>query len=249
MNRTKKFIKNTFATALYQIVLMLSGFILPKIILSFYGSEVNGLVTSVTQFINYFTLVEAGLSGAAIYALYKPLAENDYKTISGIVVATKKFYNISGTIFSVFVIILAFIYPMFVTAERLSYLDVVFLVSIIGINGTIDFFVLGKYRALLTADQKQYMISLGSLGYCILNTALIAIFAFCGFNIVIARLAAVAAILFRSGILAIYCKKHYGYLDYNQPPIIKALDKRWDALLLQILGVVHTGAPVVLATV
>lgn len=249
MNRTKKFLKNTFATALYQVVLMLSGFILPKIILTFYGSEINGLVISITQFVNYFTLVEAGLAGAAVYALYKPLADNAHKTISGIVVATKKFYNISGALFLIFVIALALIFPLFVTAENLSYMDMLILILIIGVNGTMDFFVLGKYRAILTADQKQYLISLGSLGYCVLNTAIIAIFAWLGFNIVIARLAAVGAIIFRSAILALYCKKHYNYLDFKQPPITKALNKRWDALILQILGVVHTGSPVVLATI
>lgn len=40
-----------------------------------YGSETNGLITSLQQFIQYFTLLEAGLSGAAIFALYKPVIE------------------------------------------------------------------------------------------------------------------------------------------------------------------------------
>ena len=75
MSRTKKFIYNTFTTALYQIVVMIVGFITPKSILNAYGSETNGLVTSINQFITYFNLVEAGLAGAAVYALYKPLAE------------------------------------------------------------------------------------------------------------------------------------------------------------------------------
>ena len=69
MTRTKKFIYNTIATALLQIVNMAVGFILPKIMLVYYGSEINGLVSSITQFITYFSLVEAGLSSAAIYAL------------------------------------------------------------------------------------------------------------------------------------------------------------------------------------
>lgn len=248
MNRTLKFLKNTAAAGLYQVVLMLSGFILPKIILTFYNSEINGLVSSITQFINYITLVEAGLSGASVFALYKPLAENNYKEISGVVVATKRFYTISGWIFTVFVIILAIVYPVLVSSSYMSYWEMLFLVLIIGVNGCVDFFSLGKYRALLTADQKQYVISLSSLIYCILNVAMIGIFAAAGFTVTIARLAAVSAILIRSVILNIYCRKRYSYLDYKEKPLTDALSKRWDALILQILGTVHSGAPVMLAT-
>lgn len=249
MNRTYYFLKNTFVTALYQACLMITGFLLPKIMLTFYGSEINGLVSSVTQFINYITLVEAGLSGATVYALYKPLADKDRVQISGIVVAAKKFYTISGWIFTLLVVLLAIIYPWFVTSEHLSYLDILLLVLIIGTSGTIDFFLLGKYRAILTADQKQYVISVSSLLYCVLNTALIAIFAVFGFNVVAARLGALSAVALRSIMIGAFCKKHYAYLDFHQKPITSALNKRWDALFLQILGVIHSGSPIALATV
>lgn len=249
MNRTRKFIRNTLATGAYQFVLMISGFILPKIILTFYNSEVNGLVSSITQFINYITLVEAGLSGASVFALYKPLAQNNHKEISGIVVATKQFYTISGWIFTAFVLLLAIIYPLMVRSAHMSYWQMVSLVLIIGINGCVDFFSLGKYRALLTADQKQHIISLSSLIYCVLNVAIVGIFAALGFSIVMARMTAVSAIMIRSLILSIYCRKHYKFINYKEQPRSDALNKRWDALILQILGTIHSGAPVVLATI
>ncbi|MBE6976539.1 MAG: hypothetical protein E7439_05010 [Ruminococcaceae bacterium] len=249
MNRTQKFIRSTMATGLYQLVLMLTGFILPKVMLSFYGSDVNGLVTSITQFINYITLVEAGLSGAAVYALYKPLAANDTQAISRVVVATKKFYAKSGWIFAALVGLLAVVYPFIVETDSVSMPGVAVLVLVIGVSGIMDFFVLGKYRAILTADQKQYVISLALLLYCVLNTVMIVLFSALGFSVVFARIAALVAVFAKTWILAAYCKKHYGYLDYSAKPDDKALNKRWDALFLQILGTVQTGAPVVLSTV
>ena len=71
MTRTKKFMYNTIATAAYQMIVMLVGFITPRILLQYYGSEINGLVSSINQFITYFSLVEAGIAGAAVYSLYK----------------------------------------------------------------------------------------------------------------------------------------------------------------------------------
>lgn len=84
MNRTNKFMMNATASAIYQALVMLIGMITPRLLLVAYGSEINGLVSSVTQFVSYFTLVQAGLSGASIYALYKPLADKDEKKISAI---------------------------------------------------------------------------------------------------------------------------------------------------------------------
>ena len=92
MSRTKRFLFNSLTAALLQVFTVAAGFIIPRIILVNYGSEINGLVTSITQFIAYFNLVEAGLAGAAVYALYKPLADKDHKSINAVLSATNKFY-------------------------------------------------------------------------------------------------------------------------------------------------------------
>ena len=117
LNRTMNFLYNTLLATVYQIVVLIAGFITPRYMLKYYGSEINGLITSITQFISYFNLVEAGLSSASVYALYKPLAENDHKKISAIVVATQRFYIISGYIFLGMLMILALVYPINIKIE------------------------------------------------------------------------------------------------------------------------------------
>lgn len=90
MNRTQKFALNSLTSMISQIVVMAAGMITPRLMIATYGSEMNGLVSSLNQFILYITLVEAGIGGAAIYSLYKPLAEQDYDGISSILVAAKR---------------------------------------------------------------------------------------------------------------------------------------------------------------
>lgn len=51
------FAKNTFWNLVYQLTAIVAGFLVPRAIIGVYGSEVNGLVTSLTQFIGYFALV------------------------------------------------------------------------------------------------------------------------------------------------------------------------------------------------
>lgn len=248
MNRSKTFMYNTICAASYQIVILVVGFITPRFMLKYYGSEINGLITSITQFITYFNLVEAGLSSASVFALYKPLAKADKRKISSIVVATQRFYILSGYIFLALIAGLAFIYPLRIKVSELNYWQIFVLVFILGFSGTLEFFTLGKYRALLTADQKLYVISISSILYMILNTVIVIASAMMRINIVIVKGIALSSILLRSVILYYYAKKHYSYIDYSAEPDNRALNKRWDALYLQILGAIHTGAPVVLAT-
>ena len=248
-SRSKKYFYNTIFTALLQIVTIISGFVVPKIMLKYYGSEINGLVTSITQFISYFNLVEAGLSGAAIYALYKPLADRDMHQVSRIVAASKRFYIQSGYVFTALTIVLAVLYPLYISSEAYSAPWIAFLVLVLGSNGFLEFFTLSKYRVLLTADQKTYVVSIASLVQIGVQTLIIAALSPLNINVVWVRAIAIAAILLRSVILWAYCKRNYPEVDYHAEPDIKALNKRWDALFLQVLGAIHKGTTVVLLTV
>ena len=249
MNRTQKFFYNSIATTIQQVVIMIVGFIIPRIILQTYGSQINGLTSSISQFISYFYLVEAGLAGAAVYSLYKPLAENQHQEVNAIVSAAKNFYMISGYIFSLLTIGLAIIYPIFIKTSVLRPIYVGIVVLTIGMSGALDFFTMAKYRVLLTADQKTYVLSLTTTFSTIVNAVIIFTLANYKVNIVILQVAATLSIFLRSFILYLYIKYNYKYINYNEKPNYKALDKRWDALYLQILGSVQNGTPVVLLTI
>ena len=249
MSRTKSFIYNSLSAAMLQVFTVAAGFIVPRIMLVIYGSEVNGLVTSIAQFISLFNLVEAGLAGAAVYALYKPLADEDHKSINAVLSATNRFYILSGYIFVALTLGLALIYPAFVKTTQLSPISVGIMVLILGVSGALEFFTMAKYRALLTADQRLYVLSLASIVAIILNTVIIAVLAYSGLNIVVLRFVALFSVFARSFILYLYVKLKYQYINYNETPNNEALNKRWAALYLQILGSVQTGAPVIIATI
>lgn len=246
--RSQKFLYNTIISAVQQIFIMFVGFIIPRVMLMYFGSEINGVVSSISQFITYFSLVEAGIGSAAVFSLYKPLADNDYKAINKIISATDKFYKKAGYFFICLVLIFAFIYPSYVKISGLSQLKVFTLVLIISSDLIINFFTLGKYRALLTADQCLYYISSVLIIQQLINTILVVIFAKNGFSIIVVRGVSLFSIIVRSLILLVICKRKYPYLNVKEKPNYKALDKRWNALYLQILGSIQRGAPIILAT-
>lgn len=249
MSRTEKFFKNTISAAVLQFVTIISAFIIPKIMLTVYGSETNGLITSITMLISYLILVEAGLSGAIVYSLYKPLAESNINKINSIISAGRIFYNKTGYLFLSLLIGMAFIYPFLIDSTTLTKFDMFFLVLILGFSGVLEFFTLAKYRAILTADQKTYIISMASIIQVIFNVFFIYVLSTNGFSIVLVKFFSIVAIIIRTVLLWLYCKINYSFLDFKVKGDFSALSKRWDALYLQIIGVIHIGAPVIIATV
>lgn len=240
---------NSLSAAMLQLVNMIVGFITPKVMLVYYGSAINGLVSSILQFLTYFNLVEAGLSAAAVYALYKPLADENHKEISAVVSAARKFYNQIGIIFVLLTVALAIAYPAYIKSEELSFLEMSLLIVALGSNTSLQFFTLSKYSPLLTADQRNYVVSISNALTQILRTVMIVVFAIMGMNIVWLKFCTLLSVVVRFLILRTYTRRKYDFINYKEEPNVRALDKRWDALYLQILGAIQNGAPVVLLTI
>ena len=102
---------------------------------------------------------------------------------------------------------------------------------------------------LLTADKRNWLIQFASTVYTLLNTAIIIALSHLRAPVVVVYALALAAVFARSAILAVYTRRHYPELDCKADYGDYRLPQRWDALFLQILGAVQSGAPVILATV
>jgi hypothetical protein len=241
--------RNTLATGAYQIAAMLLGFVTPRLMMAYYGSDINGLVASITEFIGYFKLVEAGLAAAAIYGLYKPLSENDHDQISAIVSAARQFYQKSGFLFIALTLVFSAIYPFVIPITSLSRLSVGLLAAIMGLSGTLEFFTLSRYRVLLTADQKTFVVSWASMASLVLQTAVIVGLSLIRADILLLRLLAGLTILLRSVLLYAYVRRHYPYVNYKAKPDKAPLSRRWDALYQQLTVTLHQGMGIILTTV
>lgn len=71
--------RNTFSSIFYQITAIVCGFVLPRVILEYYGSEINGLTNSIMQFLQVIVLMEGGVGAVVRAAFYEPIANRDTK--------------------------------------------------------------------------------------------------------------------------------------------------------------------------
>lgn len=246
--RSEKALKNIIANLVLQLTVAISGLILPRFFIIAYGSTMNGMIVSVTQFITYLALVEAGVSAASIVGLYKPIADNSIVEINRILSATKRFYYRSGIAYVFFLIILVIVYPLLVENQVEAGITR-FMILILAASNLVDYFFLGKYKVLLMANQKGYVMMLAQTLGTILNTIVTIILILEGCNVLLVKLVATVVYILRFLIIWRYVKKHYAFIDFNERPNYRAINQRWAALLHQITGVIVNNTPVVVMTV
>lgn len=248
MSRSKSFASNAFWSLILQLVSVLTSFLVPRTIIGSYGSEANGLVTSLTQMIGYLSLVEAGVSAAAVFSLYEPLRSKDSYRISAIVSTAKRFYYKSGITFVLLSLLLAIVYPRVVDCAGFDAKQIALLTLSLCASGVLDFFTLAKYRVLLTADQKNWVIQIATIGYKILYTGIVLLLAGLRVDLVLVYLVAIIPVILRTIFLSIYAKRSYPNIDFNMNASNSKIDQQWDAFILQILSVVQSSFPILAVT-
>ncbi|HZG84984.1 hypothetical protein [Paenibacillus sp.] len=241
--RAKKALYCTITSFAFQFLAIIVGFIQPRILIEVYGSSTNGLVMAIAQFIRYFSVLELGLAGAVIYKLYKPLEVEDNNDINKILSSTKHYYWRIGIVYSTLVIGFSSIYPFIINAEEIPKITVFLLVLIVGCSGSIEFFLLSKYRVLLVADQRSYVINLVSILVLIINSIIIIGMALLDFNIALVQSTALSTYFIRFAIIYFYIKRKYPNVNYNFKGHYISFDNRNDVLIMQVAGLLIWNSP------
>ena len=247
LNRTKKLALNTMSSLTLQIVTVICGFILPRLILETFGSEVNGLVTSVSQFLSVITLLDLGVGSVVQSALYKPLANNDYEQISKIYVSAQKFFKRIATILLCYVAILVVVYPLLVN-KSFGFGYTAFLIMAISIHSFAQYYYGIVNSLLLNANQKGYIQYTGQIVTLILNTLACFILIRIGASIQIVKLTSSLIFLLRPAFLVWYVNKNYPInkkITYDEEPI----KQKWNGMAQHFASFVLSGTDTIILTV
>ena len=245
--RSKKALYNSLSFLILEFVSIICGFILPKAILSAFGSTYNGLTTSITQFLSVVTLLRAGVGGVTRAALYKPLAENDVDKVSSIVSATMIFMRKIAYIFAAGLIVFAFIYPLLLL-ESFEYIFTCTLVLIMGIATFLQYYFSITYQMLLIADQRQYITAIIQCLTMIFNLLVAVIMIKLGFGIHAVKIGSAMVYCLNPVLTVLYIKYKYK-LRRDVIPDKTALLQRWDAFTHQIAAYIQDNTDIIVLTV
>lgn len=237
---------NAVSSMMLQIFTIISGFIIPKLILVTFGSEVNGLIASFNQFFGYISLVEGGLTGVVMAKLYKPLVDKNNEKISSIVNTTKKFYNKLAVIFSLYTIILAIVYPLIVKTN-FSYMYVSTLGVILGIGLFIQYNFSLALRILLNADKKVYIVSITQIFILFINLIMFILVIKIFPNIHILKLITALLYIIQPIVYNKYIKQHFD-IDKNAKSDMELIKDRWDGFAISLAAFIHNNTDVIILT-
>lgn len=245
--RSKKAIKNIISSLFQQIITFVCGLIVPRAIISTFGSAVNGLISSITQFLSYISLLEAGIGPVIKAALYKPIAKKDKFEIEKILKASQRFFRIISGIFIIYLVILCFVYPLIV-AEQFDFMFTVSLIVIISISTFAEYFFGMVFKLYLQAEQKTYITSILQSGTTILNAILVILLIKFNANIQIVKLVSAFVYVLRPIIQNIYVRKKYN-INLKDVKEKYNLKQKWDGLAQHIAAVVHSSTDVAVLTI
>lgn len=248
--RNTRLLTNMSSYLILQIVNLLVGIVLPRLYLAIYGSEVNGVISTINSFITYFSYLEAGLGLSLIHSLYKPLAEKNKSDINEILTYSKKQYQKISYIYFTLVVLLSLLFPLVSGSQELTHIEFISLIFVIGFYGAFDFYSMSKYRVLLTADKKEYVISYAMIVAQILRFIFVWLVLQFNVSVVIVKIVPVFTLFIRSVILKIYVEKKYPYVTFKATRLPESFltKNRWDALLLQISINTSTALPVLIVS-
>lgn len=244
--RKRRLAYNTFSSLLFQVTTIICGFILPRLILTAFGSDVNGLVNSITQFLGIISFLELGVGAVVQSSLYKPLAEHDENHVSRVIKSANRFFRTIARLLLVYVVFLVIFYPLF-AKQQFGHAYTGTLIIVISISSFAQYYFGIVNRLLLTADQHGYVQYNAQTVAIILNTVACFILIKLGCGIQMVKLTTSLIYLIQPIVIYLYVRRHYHInrkIKYTEEPI----KQKWNGIAQHVAAVILDGTDIVVLT-
>lgn len=247
MRNKSKLFYNTLTSLILEITNVICGFILPRLILSHYGTEVNGLVSSINQFLTVITLLDCGVGAVVISTLYQPIAVMDINKISQIFSSANHFFKRIAYFLLVYIIVLLVIFPI-ISHSTFDCIYIDTLLLAMGINSFFMYYLGIVDRLFLTASQNGFIQYTAQIITIIINTVVCYILISCNCSIQVVKFTTAIIYLARPLIYRIYINKHYNIIrnfQYDKDPI----EQKKNGFAQHIAAYVLNGTDVLVLTI
>lgn len=244
--RTKITLLNIVTSIVMQIVSIISGLIVPRLILQTFGSDTNGLISSILQFLNYIALVEGGITGVVAANLYRPLVEGDIKKLCSVISTARVFYKKISIIFIFYAIVIGILYPLLVKTDY-NKIYIFILTIVLSIGLFLQYMFSLTYTTLLNADKKAYIISITTIILTIANIILTLVIIKVFPDIIVLKLGSALIFALTPLVLGLFVSKHYA-IDWNEPIDKSLIEQRWNGFAINLAFFIHGSTDITLLT-
>lgn len=248
--KKKNGIKNIFYSFFGQFLILLLGFLVPRIILKSYGSDTNGLINTITQIFTYLALLEAGIAQATTNSLYKYLHEKkqNKKDISRVMTISQRYFKNVSKIYALLVVIFAFTLPFFLKTN-LSYSTVSIYIFLEGIISVISFYYIQSWNALLLADGKNYIVVNIDLLTKVLCYFVKILMALKGINIIYIQVGCLIVSLIKLFVYKKIVSSKYGWIEITDNYKNEKLENKSAYLISEIAWTIFSSTDMIILSI
>lgn len=170
-SRTINSIKNIMAGFVGQLIQTLLGFLNRTIFIKFLATEYLGISGLFSNILSMLSLAELGVGTAIIYALYKPLADNNEKQLAILMRFYAKAYRTIGCVVGVMgLILMPFLNVIIKDAPEIN--ESLYVLYCFYLFNTVISYFYSYKNSIIIADQKNYISSITSYAISIVQTIL-----------------------------------------------------------------------------
>lgn len=247
LSQRKKLHLTSGSALLLQIVTMICGFIIPRLFLEYYGSAVNGLISSITHFLGFIALAECGVGAVVQSALYKPLAQKDVGELSRIIVAAEHFFRNIAKLLLLYTAVLVIVYPNIISSQ-FEYIYTASLILIIAISTFAQYYFGITYRLLLNSDQFGFVPIVVQIVALLLNLFASIFLMKSGASVHIVKLVSSSVFLLQPLAVSFIAHRWYA-VDRNVQFDKTAIPQKWNGLAQHISAVVLQSCGITVLTI
>lgn len=159
VSRTKNSKRNIASGLIRQATNILLTFIIRTAVFYSLGAEYQGLDGLFSSIVHVLNLADLGFATAVMYILYKPIAEEDHKTICAVMQFLKRIYFVVGLVITVAGCIAMFFLPKLISGTVPNGINIYILFAFYLLNTAVSYLLFAYKSTLLSALQRQDVIS------------------------------------------------------------------------------------------
>ena len=243
MSRTNNSLKNIRYAAFFKLAVVLVNFISRRVFTAVLTDAYLGLNGTFANILSMLSLAELGVGTAITYSMYKPLAEQDEDQLLGLMALYRKFYWIIGIVIAVIGAGLTPFLPKLIhdhAALNVPHIKLIYLLFVF--DSALSYFFVYK-QSMITADQKQYIVTFYQNVILILSVIAQIIFLLLTKNYFVFLGIKIAATFLTNLLLAKRANQLYPFLKENHNAVLPAetratISKNIRATLMHKIGAV-----------
>ncbi len=215
MKQDGRVLKNLVVGGLGQFLTILLSLFVPRLMLRAYGSDVNGLISTITQVFSCLMLLEYGISHATINRLYQDIAAKNVEKINHTLSAAQSYLRRVIVLYALAVVALIVVFPYFITTAvpAGTIRQIIFLQ---GISGIVNFAFTNTCFMFLSAEGRGYVqTSLNLLGRSVTVLGQM-ILIYSGFAIAEVQIVSLFAAILKAAATQCYVRYKYPFIHLEK---------------------------------